>query len=69
MEMFCPGSLYLMISANRSRGTRQKDSRVIISSERRLGLRSEVQVTGECFVLDPCSCWRSSLAIGVRNHY
>ena len=31
------------------------------------GLRSNVQVTRECFALDPCSCWRSSLGTGIKG--
>ena len=31
------------------------------------GLRSEVQVTRECFALDPCSCWRSSLCTEIQG--
>ena len=31
------------------------------------GLRSEVKVTLECFVLDPCTCWRLSLGIEISR--
>ena len=31
------------------------------------GLRSDVQVTRECFTLDPCSCWCSSLSTGIQG--
>ena len=31
------------------------------------GLRSELQVTRECFVLGTCSCWHSSLGTGIQG--
>ena len=33
----------------------------------RVSMRSNVQITRECFVLDPCCCWLSSLGTGILS--